>query len=145
MGWGSGVAVSCGVGHRYGSDLALLWLWCRPAAIALIRPLAWEPPYAASVALKSENKTKQTKKRKTECWLPSLQLSHFYLLATQSQFCLLKHEQLDSKVAHGGAKTQVEEYSHVITKLQCDWLRGTVCHLTYYWIIAHREHGLNIV
>ena len=28
-------------------NLALLWLWCRPAATALIRPLAWGPPYAA--------------------------------------------------------------------------------------------------
>ena len=27
-------------------DPALLWLWCRPAAIAPIQPLAWEPPYA---------------------------------------------------------------------------------------------------
>ena len=33
-------------------DLALLWLWCRLAAVASIRPLAWEPPYAAGVALK---------------------------------------------------------------------------------------------
>ena len=24
----SGVATSCGIGHRCGSDLALLWLWC---------------------------------------------------------------------------------------------------------------------
>ena len=47
--------MSCGVGHRHGSDLMLLWLWCRLAAIALIRPLAWESPYAASVALKSKN------------------------------------------------------------------------------------------
>ena len=23
-------------------DLVLLWLWCRPAAVALVRPLAWE-------------------------------------------------------------------------------------------------------
>ena len=30
-------------------DLALLWLWCRPAATALLRPLAWEPPYAAAL------------------------------------------------------------------------------------------------
>ena len=37
---------------RLGSDLALLWLWCRPAAIAPSRPLAWEPPYTMSVALK---------------------------------------------------------------------------------------------
>ena len=41
-------------------DLALLWLWCRLAAVAPIRPLAWELPYAASASLK--NKTnKQTK------------------------------------------------------------------------------------
>ena len=37
-------------------DLALLWLWCRLAAVALIGPLAWEPPYAASMALKRKNK-----------------------------------------------------------------------------------------
>ena len=42
-------------------DLALLWLWCRPEATALIRPLAWEPPYAAGMALE---KTKRPKKRK---------------------------------------------------------------------------------
>ena len=30
--------------------LDLAWLW--PAAAALIQPLAWEPPYAASAALK---------------------------------------------------------------------------------------------
>ena len=37
----------------------LLWLWCRPAAVGPIQPLAWEPPYAAGAALKSNNKTKQ--------------------------------------------------------------------------------------
>ena len=44
--------MSCGVGHRRGSDPVLLWLWRSLAAIALIRPLAWEPPYAVGVALK---------------------------------------------------------------------------------------------
>jgi len=34
----------------------LLWLWCRPAAAALIRPIAWELPYAAGVALKRKKK-----------------------------------------------------------------------------------------
>ena len=43
---GSSVAVSCGVGHRSGSDLASLWRWQRPVATALIQPLAWESPYA---------------------------------------------------------------------------------------------------
>ena len=49
VGEGSGIAVSCGVGRKHSSDLAWLWLWlwCRPAATALIRLLAWEPPYAA--------------------------------------------------------------------------------------------------
>ena len=41
---GSSIAVICSVGHRHGLDLALLWLWCRLAAAALIQPLAWEPP-----------------------------------------------------------------------------------------------------
>ena len=45
------LAVSCGVGCRQGSDPALLWLWRRPAATALMRPLAWEPPYAAEAGL----------------------------------------------------------------------------------------------
>ena len=45
--------MSCGVGRGQGSDLALLWLWCRPAAVALIRLLAWEAPYAVGAALKS--------------------------------------------------------------------------------------------
>ena len=37
-------------------------LWCRPPATALIHPLAWDPPYAAGVALK-EQKTKKKKKK----------------------------------------------------------------------------------
>ena len=47
---------SCGVGHRHGSDLMLLWLSRRLAAIAPIGPLAWEPPYAVGGALKSIKK-----------------------------------------------------------------------------------------
>ena len=53
------IAVSCGVGHRRSLDPALVWLWCRPTAIALIRPLAWETPYAASAALKSKTNKQQ--------------------------------------------------------------------------------------
>ena len=44
------VAVSYGVGCRRSSDPVLLWLWRGPVATALIRPLAWEPPYAAGAA-----------------------------------------------------------------------------------------------
>ena len=62
MGSGSGIAVSCGVGHRCGSDSTLLWLWRRPAAVAPIRPLVWEPPYAMGVAPEKANKTKTKNK-----------------------------------------------------------------------------------
>ena len=51
--------MTCGVGHRCNSDPALLWLWWRPVAAALISPLAWEPPYVMGAALKRQNKTKQ--------------------------------------------------------------------------------------
>ena len=50
--------MSCGVGHRCGLALALLWLWCRPAAIAAIRPPAWESPYAMGAVLKKKPKSK---------------------------------------------------------------------------------------
>ena len=63
MGWGSGLAVSCGVGRRRDWDTALLWLWCRPVATAPIRPLAWEPPYAAGVALEKAKKKKEKKEK----------------------------------------------------------------------------------
>ena len=49
--------MSCGVCCRHSSDPLLLWR--RPVAMAPIWPLAWEPPYAADVALKRQ-KTKNT-------------------------------------------------------------------------------------
>ena len=55
--------MTCGVGRRHGSDLVLLWLWRRPAAIAPIQPLGWQLSYAAGAALKSK-KNKQTNKKK---------------------------------------------------------------------------------
>jgi len=55
--------MSCGVGCRCGSDPELLWLWCRPAATAPIRPLAWELPYAVGAA---QEMAKRQKKKKRE-------------------------------------------------------------------------------
>ena len=54
-GQGSGVTISCGIGRWHGLDLALLWLWHRPAAVAPIRPPAWEPPCASGAALKKQS------------------------------------------------------------------------------------------
>ena len=48
--------MSCDVDQGLGSDLALLWLWCKLAAAAPIQPLAWEPPYARGVGLKKTKK-----------------------------------------------------------------------------------------
>ena len=47
---GSDIATSCG------SDPELLRLWLWLAAAALIRPLAWELPYAAGAAIKKKKK-----------------------------------------------------------------------------------------
>ena len=60
--------MSCGVGGRHSSDLALLWLCRRPAATAPIRPLTWEPPYALSEALKRTKNQLNLDERKGDNW-----------------------------------------------------------------------------
>ena len=50
--------MSCGVCGRRSLDLALLWLWCRLAAVAPIQPLTWEPLYATGAALKRQKRKK---------------------------------------------------------------------------------------
>ena len=61
----SGMAVSCGVGCRRGLDPTLLWLWHRPVATALIRPLAWEPPCATGKAQEMAKRQRKKKKKRT--------------------------------------------------------------------------------
>ena len=51
--------MNCGIAHKLGSDLELLWLWCRLVATAPIRPLAREPPSAVGVVLKIQKKKKK--------------------------------------------------------------------------------------
>ena len=58
---GLGAAMSRSVGRRCCSDPALLWVWCRLAAAAPIRPLAWELLYAAGEALQSKKNQNQRK------------------------------------------------------------------------------------
>ena len=58
VGRGSNTAASCGRGCRCGSYLALLWLWHRLAAAALIQPLDWELPSAAGVTIKRKKSNK---------------------------------------------------------------------------------------
>ena len=49
--------LSFSVGHRHGSDVALLWLWHKPAAATLIHPLAQELPYAVGTEKKKKKQT----------------------------------------------------------------------------------------
>ena len=44
----------------------LLWLWCRPAAAAVILPLAWEPPCAMGAALKKKKKKRERERERKE-------------------------------------------------------------------------------
>ena len=50
--------MSYDVGHRCGLDLMLLWLCHRSTAVAPTGPLALEPPYVTTVALKTNKKKK---------------------------------------------------------------------------------------
>ena len=54
------------MGCRCGSDLALLWLWCRLTGTVPIRPLAWELPYVAGAAPKRKKKKKKKKNHRME-------------------------------------------------------------------------------
>ena len=58
------IVTICGVGCRPQVESGVAVLWCRLAAAALIRHLAWEFPYATGVALKSKKRKEKRKKRK---------------------------------------------------------------------------------
>ena len=111
MGQGFGIAMSCGVGHRHGLDLALLWLWCRAVAVALIRPLAWEPPYATGAALKKKKKKKDKKTKhnkkppKNHHVLITKELSTICLTSKQFLFFLFfSHSLIMIKIPAPGIK-----------------------------------------
>ena len=59
------IGTSCGVDRECSSDLGLLWLRRGPEAATLIQPLAWEPPYAAGVALKKKERKKKERIEKS--------------------------------------------------------------------------------
>ena len=55
VGWGSSIAIGCGVGCRCSSDLAV----CRPVAIGPIWPLAWELLQVLPLKKKKKKKKNQ--------------------------------------------------------------------------------------
>ena len=89
--------MSYGVGCRYDSDPAFLWLWCRLAATAPICPLAWEYICHGFGPKKQRKKEKQVEGRGMsppyhhcfpipKSWL--FTLVHFPRFILE-QFCLL--------------------------------------------------------
>ena len=90
--------MTCGVGHKHGSDLALPWLWHRLAAVTPLWLLAGKLPYAMGVALKSQKTNKQTKKNHYQNFpINNLEMSQMisflpdvvWLFFSQSITCLL--------------------------------------------------------
>ena len=65
------MAMSCGVVSRHGSDLALLWWWCRLAATAAIGPLARELPDAMGVALSRQTDRQEGRKEGRDSFAPA--------------------------------------------------------------------------
>ena len=68
-GQGLGIAMSCGVVCRHGSDPEWLWLCHRLAAAVPIWPLAWKLPYVAGAACKIKikiNKINKINKNKSK-------------------------------------------------------------------------------
>ena len=49
------------IGCRHSSDLVLCWLWCRPAAVALTGPLAWETSICCESGPKKQKRKKERK------------------------------------------------------------------------------------
>ena len=61
--------MSYGVVRRRGLDLTLLWLCLRPAAVAMIQPLAQKLPYAAGATLKRKKKTTKKKQKAPDSYI----------------------------------------------------------------------------
>ena len=98
--------MSCGVGCRCGLDLALLWH--RPATAVNIRPLAWEPPYAAGVDLKRQNKNK-TKWNMAAWWFASVIILFFFSFFF---FFFLGQNLWHMEVPRLGVKSELQLLAH---------------------------------
>ena len=95
--------MSCGVGRRHGSDMTLLWLWCRPAATAPIHPLAGEPPCAMGVALKKK------KKKKLGFCVKEQKLRKYKLLQKQIYFLTLHSKPRSSLREFDGREMDIQK------------------------------------
>ena len=94
--------MSYGVHRRRGSDPALLWPWCRPAATAPIAPLAWEPPCAMGVALEKKKKEANSACLKVAAWSVVLMILNISVKQHRGQFMMAAKvaEESGERTAH---------------------------------------------
>ena len=122
--------MSCGVGPRRGSDLALLWLWlwCRLAAVAPIQPVALEPPYAMSASLERQKTNKQSHHIFTCRPLLSDGRRPREVAVICSPVCVYtKHlTELDKVRATGSGRKSQASVSSGVTLLGATWIRIAV-------------------
>ena len=88
--WVKDTALSCDVGHRSGSDLALLWLWHRPGATA---PIDFTPSLGTSICCgcsPEKKKNKKTKQRNNTSGLGTKEFST-NSIAGRASFVSLHH------------------------------------------------------
>ena len=78
-------------------DPALLWLWHGLAAVALIGPLAWESPYATSVALKRKKKRNKQRPLYNDKGISLIRVSKFDIIS--KYLCILYRSILIYKVS----------------------------------------------
>ena len=109
---------------------ALLWLWCRPAAAAPIRPLAWEPPLCPGCSPK-----KQKKKG-------IFHVYPFTLKDTREAPFMLSHNNqgLDQNIQLGKESIHISEKnkSSYLTFLVCEM--GSTCLLGFLSPMWQAEH-----
>ena len=127
------MAASWGLDHRCSSDLVLLWLWCRPAATVLIRPLSITPQVLALKRKKEKKKKKRLNKIGWVClfslFLEGLSKTQPISLSLSSPFLLYL---LSIPSAHPGIISLIPPQPYEIRLLTCfmakesETQRGTV-------------------
>ena len=141
--------MSWGVGCRLGSDLALLWLWRRLAATDWIRPLAWESPCAAGMALEKTKKKKKKNINVTQLRFGCSQLKSQYLRHkcweeekegfTQEAVNLERRrtrvQKLTTKILLDHESFQREDHLGAWGGWSESSLSSTVCRLSSVWLV----------
>ena len=107
-------------------------LWCRPAAIAPIWPLAWEPPCAAGAALKSKKKRKKKKKKKMRYLGSSSPVPVLWLLSVEKLPGNSRSSNTPWPGSLGPESQQRCPFFSFLGK-RCTWSKGTEAAVSRSW------------